>query len=256
MCMSRPVAFRYFCKKAASRCPPRAVRRHLALPLPAFHLVPPHAAGADLSRGTGTWPASRHPAGLGRPSARSLRDVPAHSHYALGRARGRTHRHAGEHSGLREGERADQAQAPGQGRVVPLARAVSARRVVDLRGARGESLVKVKVYVEGGGDSKDLRTRCRMGFSSFFEKANFAGRMPRIIACGGRGTAFDRFRTALRSRREDEFIVLLVDSEDPIAEGSGTWEHLAGRDGWDTPADAADERCPSDGPMHGGVVPG
>ena len=103
--------------------------------------------------------------------------------------------------------------------------------------------MKVKVYVEGGGDSKDLRARCRRGFSSFFEKAGLAGRMPRIIACGGRGSAFDRFRTALGARRDDEFIVLLVDSEGPVAEGSGTWEHLAGRDGWDTPADAADEHA-------------
>ena len=169
--------------------------------------------------------------------------LPAHRHYALGHPRRCTDRNAGEHSCLREGGRADEAQTTGQGGAFPLAREVSARRVVDLRGARGESLVKVKVYVEGGGDSKDLRTRCRMGSSSFFENANLAGRMPRIIACGGRGSAFDKFRTALRSRRADEYIVLLVDSEDPVAKGSGTWEHLAGRDGWDTPADAADEHA-------------
>lgn len=103
--------------------------------------------------------------------------------------------------------------------------------------------MKVKVYVEGGGDSKDLRTRCRRGFSSFFERATLAGRMPQVIACGGRGTAFDKFRTARRSRRADEFIVLLVDSEDPVAEGSGTWEHLAVRDGWDTPPEVGDEHA-------------
>ena len=51
--------------------------------------------------------------------------------------------------------------------------------------------MKVKVYVEGGGDGKDLRTKCRRGFSSFFEKADLVGRMPQVIACGGRAKAFD-----------------------------------------------------------------
>ena len=90
--------------------------------------------------------------------------------------------------------------------------------------------MKVKVHVEGGGDGKALRTKCRRGFRSFFEKANLAGRMPRVIACGGRAGAFDRFRTALRARKAHEFIVLLVDSEAPVAPGSGPWQHLERRD--------------------------
>ena len=104
-------------------------------------------------------------------------------------------------------------------------------------------MVKVKVYVEGGGDAKDLRTKCRRGFSSFFQKANLAGRMPQIIACGSRKTAFDKFRIALGARKAEEFVVLLVDSEDPVAENSGSWQHLAGRDGWDRPLGATDENA-------------
>lgn len=42
----------------------------------------------------------------------------------------------------------------------------------------------MKIYVEGGGDSKELKTRCRRGFSNFFEKAGLKGRMPRVVACG------------------------------------------------------------------------
>ena len=34
-------------------------------------------------------------------------------------------------------------------------------------------MVSIKIYVEGGGDRKDLKTRCRQGFSKFFEKAGF-----------------------------------------------------------------------------------
>ena len=95
--------------------------------------------------------------------------------------------------------------------------------------------MKVKVYVEGGGDGKDLRTRCRMGFSSFFEKANLAGRMPKVISCGARQNALEKFRVALMARKDEEFIVLLVDSEDPVGYGTGPWEHLGRRDGWRKP---------------------
>ena len=98
--------------------------------------------------------------------------------------------------------------------------------------------MRVKIYVEGGGDGKALRTKCRMGFRFFFEKAGLAGRMPRIIACGGRERAFDRFCTAFETRKADEFIVLLVDSEDAVADGSQPWEHLAQRDRWVRPRDA------------------
>ena len=103
--------------------------------------------------------------------------------------------------------------------------------------------MKVKVYVEGGGDGKSLQARCRGGFRLFFEKANLAGRMPKVIACGGRESAFDRFCTALRSRKAEEFIVLLVDSEDPVAGGSGPWLHLRTRDGWERPEEATDENA-------------
>ena len=103
--------------------------------------------------------------------------------------------------------------------------------------------MKVKVYVEGGGDGKSLRTRCREGFNSFFAKTNLAGRMPKIIACGSRNTAFDKFRTALGSRNAEDFIVLLVDSEDPVADGAGPWLHLRTRDGWESPDDATDENA-------------
>ena len=103
--------------------------------------------------------------------------------------------------------------------------------------------MKVKVYVEGGGDGKSLRTKCREGFSSFFAKASFAGRMPQIIACGGRKSAFDKFRTAWESRKAEEFIILLVDSEDPVADGAGPWLHLRTGDGWERPNEATDENA-------------
>ena len=100
--------------------------------------------------------------------------------------------------------------------------------------------MNVKVYVEGGGNVQELRTKCRKGFSSFFAKANMAGRMPRVIACGSRENAYDKFRTALGSANQQEFVILLVDSEGAVAEGTGPWTHLRTRDNWQRPDGAAD----------------
>ena len=101
--------------------------------------------------------------------------------------------------------------------------------------------MNVKVYVEGGGTTRDLRTRCRQGFRLFFEKANLAGRMPRIVACGSRHTAFDKFCTALSANDGGDFMVLLVDSEGPLRKGVGPWRYLEAQDDWARPQDATDE---------------
>lgn len=103
--------------------------------------------------------------------------------------------------------------------------------------------MNVKVYVEGGGDTNALKTRCRQGFSEFFRKAGLEGCMPRIVASGGRQQAFDDFCTALNKAGEGDFIVLLVDSEAAVANGSASWVHLKARDNWDKPATATDDNA-------------
>lgn len=102
-------------------------------------------------------------------------------------------------------------------------------------------MVSVKLYVEGGGDSVSLHSKCREGFRSFLEKAGFAGRMPRIVACGGRQSAYDRFKTACES---NETALLLIDSEDCVSVDS-PWVHLANRpgDGFAKPQNAGDDHC-------------
>jgi hypothetical protein len=102
-------------------------------------------------------------------------------------------------------------------------------------------MVSVKIYVEGGGDSDALRTRCRRGFSKLIENAGFKGRMPRIVACGGRRCAYEDFCTAVENATADEFPLLLVDSEAPVS--SASWDHLKARDGWDRPSQATDEHA-------------
>ncbi len=99
----------------------------------------------------------------------------------------------------------------------------------------------VKLYVEGGGDSKELHSRCRQGFRKLLEKAGFTDRMPRIVAGGGRQATFDMFRTALCSAVEADYPILLVDSEDAIT--AEPWAHLHARDGWGRPTGAADDQA-------------
>lgn len=106
---------------------------------------------------------------------------------------------------------------------------------------RGNTLVKVKLYIEGGGDSALLRSECRRGFRKLFERAGFAGRMPAIKASGGRTAAFDDFKTAMQARTQDELPVLLVDSEGPVSKEA--WDHLKDRDKWSRPDDATDDQA-------------
>ena len=105
--------------------------------------------------------------------------------------------------------------------------------------------MNVKIYVEGGGDSGELKGRCREGFKAFFQKTDLGGQMPKVIACGSRTKAFDKFRSALSAASDNDFIVLLVDSEAPVARNTGPWLHLKNRvgDEWEKPADATDDNA-------------
>ncbi len=100
--------------------------------------------------------------------------------------------------------------------------------------------MSIKLYVEGGGDSKDLKNRCRRGFRKFIERAGLEGRMPRIVACGGRENAYESFKTAC----EDGGVapMLLVDAEGPVST-SDPWKHLFDRDGWSRPDGASGGHC-------------
>lgn len=103
--------------------------------------------------------------------------------------------------------------------------------------------MKVKVYLEGGGDNRFLRAQCRQNFKTFFCKAGLKGRMPRIVASGGRVKAFEDFRNALKKAGAEDFTVLLVDSEDSVGVEEGSWVHLKRRDNWDKPAAATDDNA-------------
>ena len=98
------------------------------------------------------------------------------------------------------------------------------------------------VFVEGGGKSKDLRTRCRDGFAQFLGRLNLADRRPKIVACGTRADAFNRLRIALENQATGSYL-LLVDSETVVSAGVSVWKHVREREGdnWQRPVNARDE---------------
>lgn len=103
------------------------------------------------------------------------------------------------------------------------------------------------IYIGGGGmgaDSKDADIRCREGFRKLLENCGYAAqrRMPRLIACGGRGAAYDAFKVAHASNSAGIFVALWVDSEEPLNDLEAAWQHLLARDRWQQPNGAADEQ--------------
>ena len=96
----------------------------------------------------------------------------------------------------------------------------------------------ISVYLEGGGDQKDTRTRLRKAFGVFLQELRQRGKAVRlkIVPCGSGTSAFDDFKTAL-TQEPEAFNVLLVDSEGPVLDKS-PWRHLAQR---------PENRCPNPG---------
>ena len=67
----------------------------------------------------------------------------------------------------------------------------------------------VTLYVEGGGDSPELKADCRKGFRQFCEQAGLE-QQPRVLAMGPRGVACKFYGKALQKGQD---AMLLVDSE-------------------------------------------
>jgi len=104
-------------------------------------------------------------------------------------------------------------------------------------------VTEIRLYVEGGGNAKDTKTRMREGFSGFFRAIIDRVRERRIkwrvIACGPRNETYRHFEIALEVNAE-AFNILLVDSEGPVS--ARPWEHLRASDRWGKP-DADDSHC-------------
>ena len=93
-------------------------------------------------------------------------------------------------------------------------------------------MVKITIYVEGGGNNSNTQSRCREGFAEYCKKAAPDRRL-KVVACGSRNQTFDRFKTESNRGKPDEHCLLLVDSESPVKQGTKPAVHLLERDGWD-----------------------
>jgi hypothetical protein len=105
--------------------------------------------------------------------------------------------------------------------------------------------VNATVFIEGGAtgpDSKFLTVRCREGFHKLLAKCDLA-RQPALKACGDRGNTYKLFSTAHKHAPAGDYVGLLVDSEDPVANIDQPWAHLKTRDNWDKPTGADDEQA-------------
>jgi Domain of unknown function (DUF4276) len=100
----------------------------------------------------------------------------------------------------------------------------------------------VKLFVEGGGDGDSLKTECRRAFTQLLERAGLGGRLPRLVACGGRQNAFEQFWTATAEGGQTDLVFLLVDAEEPVTCAS-PWDHVARQRGeaWARPAGVKDD---------------
>jgi hypothetical protein len=98
----------------------------------------------------------------------------------------------------------------------------------------------VKLFVEGGGDSSNLRALCREGFRKFLESSGVE-KFPRIVASGARDAAYKDFCTEMK---QNGSALLLVDSEEPIqTDPEKPWLHLKTSDNWEQPANSLDSQC-------------
>ncbi|RKG81812.1 DUF4276 family protein [Corallococcus exercitus] len=103
---------------------------------------------------------------------------------------------------------------------------------------------EIRLYIEGGGDTRYGKERLRIGFGKFFGELVERGRSRNIrwtfVMCGPRDAAFKGFKQALKDY-PSAFNILLVDSEGPV--NKMPWAHLATRDPWPRPKGATDDSC-------------
>lgn len=103
-------------------------------------------------------------------------------------------------------------------------------------------MVEVRLYVEGGGDTRAQGAPLREALRRWIERSGLPiPRRLQIITCGSRREAYERFCGALADHPRARCL-LLVDSEGPVG-GSSRWQHVRERpeDAWTRPADC-DER--------------
>ena len=91
----------------------------------------------------------------------------------------------------------------------------------------------IAIYMEGGGEGNATKAALRQGMTEFLKPLKEAARnkaLPwKLVCCGPRNEAFQRFQNAVNDSA-DAVNVLLVDAEKPVNQLPR--RHLRDRDGW------------------------
>jgi hypothetical protein len=94
----------------------------------------------------------------------------------------------------------------------------------------------VRIYVEGGGEGKNSKLYFRHGLQEFFKEAVAIARRKKIgwdiTACGSRNDAHGDFNNDNFLDDPNSAVLLLIDSEGPVADGHTPKQHLQSRDHW------------------------
>lgn len=99
-------------------------------------------------------------------------------------------------------------------------------------------MVRVRLFIEGGGQGSRLNRLFRAAWRDFLVAAGLGGNLPRIVRGGSRNETFEQFLAAVKEARPGELPILLVDSEGPVDADHSAWQHLRHTDGWERPAGA------------------
>ncbi len=97
-----------------------------------------------------------------------------------------------------------------------------------------------RLYVEGGGGRRDLKSECRKAFHILLENVGVQVTDIRIVPSGSRGNAYNSYCKHI-ARQGHGFTALLVDSEHLVSDIEQVWQHVLKHDKWSKPTNSLDE---------------
>ena len=104
-------------------------------------------------------------------------------------------------------------------------------------------MVTATLYIEGGGEGRELGARFREGWNEFFKSAG-VGNKTNIVRGGGRDQTLKKFAIAVKERHPGTVPLLLVDSEASVVAGQSVWQHLSlNKKNWIRPCGAGDDQA-------------
>ena len=96
---------------------------------------------------------------------------------------------------------------------------------MDIGRIGGQPLVTAKLYIESGDDSRERGIRIREGWNGFLNSAGIGDRV-RVVQGGDRRQILERLVKSATPPQRDIVPLVLVDSEQALAEGQTVWQHL------------------------------